>query len=109
MAQQSDVREVLQYIPQFRGKIFLVLIEAGLLPEPAVAETLLDLAVLEDLGSKNGTTLRSVPVLKPVPLRSGDEFTCGQLQFRYLETAAIPATQTQVRVPPPGTVPPRAR
>ena len=52
VAQQSDVREVLQYIPQFRGKIFLVLIEAGLLPEPAVAETLLDLAVLEDLGVK---------------------------------------------------------
>lgn len=52
MAQQSDVREVLQYIPQFRGKIFFVLIEAGLLPEPAVAETLLDLAVLEDLGVK---------------------------------------------------------
>ena len=52
MPQQSDVREVLQYIPQFRGKIFFVLIEAGLLPEPAVAETLLDLAVLEDLGVK---------------------------------------------------------
>ncbi len=52
MAQQSDVRAVLQYIPQFRGKIFLVLIEAGLLPEPAVAETLLDLAALEDLGVK---------------------------------------------------------
>jgi amino-acid N-acetyltransferase len=52
VAQQSDVREVLQYIPQFRGKIFFVLIEAGILPEPAVAETLLDLAVLEDLGVK---------------------------------------------------------
>ena len=52
MAQQRDVREVLQYIPQFRGKVFFVLIEAGLLPEPAVAETLLDLAVLEDLGVK---------------------------------------------------------
>ena len=52
MAQPSDVREVLQYIPQFRGKVFLVLVEAGLLPEPAVAETLLDLAVLEDLGVK---------------------------------------------------------
>jgi len=52
VAQQSDVREVLQYIPQFRGKIFFVLIEAGLLPEPAIAETLLDLAVLEDLGVK---------------------------------------------------------
>jgi amino-acid N-acetyltransferase len=52
VAQQNDVREVLQYIPQFRGKVFLVLIEAGLLPEPAIAETLLDLAVLEDLGVK---------------------------------------------------------
>lgn len=52
MAQPNDVREVLQYIPQFRGKVFFVLIEAGLLPEPAVAETLLDLAVLEDLGVK---------------------------------------------------------
>ncbi len=52
MAQQSDVREVLQYIPQFRGKVFFVLIEAGILPEPAIAETLLDLAVLEDLGVK---------------------------------------------------------
>jgi amino-acid N-acetyltransferase len=52
VAQPNDVREVLQYIPQFRGKVFLVLIEAGILPEPAVAETLLDLAVLEDLGVK---------------------------------------------------------
>ncbi len=52
MIQPSNVREVLQYIPQFRGKVFLVLIEAGILPEPAVAETLLDLAVLEDLGVK---------------------------------------------------------
>ena len=50
MAEQGDVRAVLQYVPQFRGKVFVVLIEAGLLPEPAVAETLLDLAALEDLG-----------------------------------------------------------
>ena len=52
MTQSGNLREVLQYIPQFRGKVFLVLIEAGLLPEPAIAETLLDLAVLEDLGVK---------------------------------------------------------
>ena len=52
MVEKSDLRAVLQYIPQFRGKVFFVLIEAGLLPEPAVAETLLDLAVLEDLGVK---------------------------------------------------------
>ncbi len=52
MVEKSDLRAVLQYIPQFRGKIFCVLIEAGLLPEPAVAETLLDLAILEELGVK---------------------------------------------------------
>ncbi len=52
MARQHDVREVLQYIPQFQGRLFLVLIEAGLLPEPAIAETLLDMAVLEELGVK---------------------------------------------------------
>lgn len=52
VATQGDVRAVLQYIPQFRGKIFFVLIDAGLLPEPAVAETLLDLAALEDVGVK---------------------------------------------------------
>ncbi len=52
MAAQGDVRAVLQYVPQFRGKVFVVLIEAGLLPEPAVAETLLDLAALESVGVK---------------------------------------------------------
>lgn len=52
MADQGDVRAVLQYVPQFRGKIFVVLIEAGLLPEPAIAETLLDLAAMEDVGVK---------------------------------------------------------
>jgi len=52
VAAQSDVRAVLQYVPQFKGKTFVVLIDAGLLPEPAVAETLLDLATLEDVGVK---------------------------------------------------------
>jgi amino-acid N-acetyltransferase len=52
VAAQSDVRAVLQYVPQFRGKTFVILIEAGLLPEPAVAETLLDIAAMEDVGVK---------------------------------------------------------
>lgn len=43
---------MLQYVPQFRGKVFVVLIEAGLLPEAALAESLLDLAALENLGVK---------------------------------------------------------
>lgn len=52
MASANDVRAVLQYVPQFRGKTFVVLIEAGILPEPAVAETLLDLKTLQDVGVK---------------------------------------------------------
>jgi amino-acid N-acetyltransferase len=52
VADQGDVRAVLQYVPQFRGKIFVVLIDADLLPEPAIAETLLDLAAMEDVGVK---------------------------------------------------------
>lgn len=52
MADQGDVRAVLEYVPRFRGKIFVVLIEAGLLPEPAIAESLLDLAAMEDIGVK---------------------------------------------------------
>lgn len=52
MADQCDVRAVLEYVPRFRGKVFVVLVEAGLLPEPAVAESLLDLAAMEDIGVK---------------------------------------------------------
>lgn len=43
---------MLQYVPLFRGKVFVVLVEAGLLPEPALAETLLDLAALQHIGVK---------------------------------------------------------
>lgn len=49
---QNDVRAVLQYVPQFRGRLFVVMIEAGRLPEAAVAECLLDMAALEDVGVK---------------------------------------------------------
>jgi len=43
---------VLQYVPLFQGKVFVVLVEAKLLPEPALAETLLDLAALQQIGVK---------------------------------------------------------
>ncbi len=59
--------------------------------------TLIDGKVmLEDLGSKNGTRLQGVEVQGPTPLQGGAEFTCGQLPFRYLETATAPVTETQV-------------
>ncbi len=48
----NDFRAALQYIPQFRGRTFVVSIDASKLPEAAVAECLLDLAALEDVGVK---------------------------------------------------------
>ena len=63
MTQSSEVREILQYIPQFRGRTFFVLIEAGLLPEPAIAETLLDRRVtLPDLFAQLGLDPVEFPV-----------------------------------------------
>lgn len=49
---ETDVRGVLQYIPQFRGRVFVVLFEQGLLPEAAVAESLLDVLALQKIGVK---------------------------------------------------------
>ena len=45
----GDVRGVLQYVPLFRGRTFVVVFDAGL-PESAVAETLLDLKALQEVG-----------------------------------------------------------
>jgi amino-acid N-acetyltransferase len=46
----GDVKAVLQYVPLFRGRLFVVGFDEGLLPEPAVAETLLDLQALQQIG-----------------------------------------------------------
>jgi FHA domain-containing protein len=51
-------------------------------------------AVLEDLGSKNGTRLHGVAVLQPTSLRNCDEFICGHLTLRYVDSANAPATET---------------
>ena len=42
---------------------------------------------LEDLGSRNGTTLNDLPLSKPTPLTNGDIIGIGSLRFR-LEIAA---------------------
>jgi hypothetical protein len=42
---------------------------------------------LEDLGSRNGTTLNDLPLSKPTPLTNGDIIGIGSLRFK-LETAA---------------------
>ena len=45
----GDVRGVLQYVPMFRGRTFVVVLDEGL-PESAVAEALLDLKALQEVG-----------------------------------------------------------
>ena len=45
----GDVRGVLQYVPLFQGRTFVVMLDEGL-PEPAVAEALLDLKALQEVG-----------------------------------------------------------
>jgi len=43
----GDVRGLLQYVPQFRGKVFVVVIDS---PVPALAETMLNLVSLQNIG-----------------------------------------------------------
>lgn len=43
----GDVRGLLQYVPQFRGKVFMVMVDS---PLPALAETMLNLVCLQNIG-----------------------------------------------------------
>ena len=45
----SDLREILQYVPRFREKIFVVSIDGEIAASPNFANILLDLAVLRSL------------------------------------------------------------
>ena len=47
---QSDLRAVLQYVPSFRGKIFVLVVDAASMTELALAEALLDLTALQQVG-----------------------------------------------------------
>ena len=44
-----------------------------------------DLAVIEDLGSTNGTLLNGEPLRGPQPLHPGDRVRIGDSEFTYLE------------------------
>ena len=51
-------------------------------------------AVLEDLGSKNGTSVRGRAIKGRVPLRSGDEICIGMMVLIFLGPAGTGATET---------------
>jgi DNA-binding winged helix-turn-helix (wHTH) protein len=52
--------------------------------------------LLEDLGSKNGTTIGGARLTGTVALRSGDRFACGQVLLVYRESRAGFPTATHV-------------
>ena len=52
--------------------------------------------VLEDLGSKNGTTVGGAKLTAAVELRNGDRFACGQVLLVYRESRAGFPTATHV-------------
>jgi DNA-binding winged helix-turn-helix (wHTH) protein len=53
-------------------------------------------ARVEDLDSKNGTSVGSHRLAEPMALRDGDRVAFGQVLFTYRRTDANPATVTQV-------------
>ncbi len=48
----SDLRGILQYVPRFRDKIFVVALDGGVVASPNFSNILLDLAVLRSLSVK---------------------------------------------------------
>ena len=53
-------------------------------------------ALLEDLGSKNGTRLHDTPVTRPTLLHDGDRIGFGRMTVTYRESAAGLATVTEL-------------
>jgi len=48
----SDLRAILQYVPQFRGRTFVVALDGAVIDSPAFSNIMLDLAVLRSLNVK---------------------------------------------------------
>jgi len=59
-------------------------------------------ARLEDLGSKNGTTVNGARVRGALVLRDGDRLSIGSVPLTYRSSAVTQSTETQVSSIPPG-------
>jgi pSer/pThr/pTyr-binding forkhead associated (FHA) protein len=55
------------------------------------------LAILEDLGSKNGTAVRGQTVTSTVELIDGDRIRIGAFELTYRSLAGVGSTETQHR------------
>jgi pSer/pThr/pTyr-binding forkhead associated (FHA) protein len=54
-------------------------------------------ATIEDLGSKNGTSVEGRKVTTPVPLEDGAEVRVGSVTMTFRTLDALPSTLTQRR------------
>ncbi|HKS54431.1 MAG TPA: winged helix-turn-helix domain-containing protein [Steroidobacteraceae bacterium] len=52
--------------------------------------------LLEDLASKNGTSIDDARINAPQPLRNGQQFSCGRLEITYRESSAAVPTATEL-------------
>ncbi len=82
IGRDPEANVCLEYATVSRRHARLVVLETG--------------ALLEDLGSKNGTTLNGKRLTEPTPLRNGDRFFCGQVLVAYVESTAGVPTATQI-------------
>jgi amino-acid N-acetyltransferase len=69
----TDLREILQYIPQFREKTFILAVDGGVVAEENFANILLDLAVLRSLNIRAVIVHGAAEQLKSLAQRQGVE------------------------------------
>ena len=74
----SDLRSILQYVPQFRGRTFVVAIDGAVIDSPDFSNILLDLAVLRSLNIKvvlvhgAAAQIQALGAKRNVPLSNAD-------------------------------------
>jgi len=74
----ADLREILQYVPRFRDRIFVIAVDGEIAGGENFANTLLDIAVLRSLNIRvvlvhgAGAQIRSLASLRNLPLSNSD-------------------------------------
>lgn len=74
----SDLRSILQYVPQFRGRTFVVALDGAVIDSPDFSNILLDLAVLRSLNIKvvlvhgAAAQIKALGAKRDVPLSNVD-------------------------------------
>ncbi|MDQ3621551.1 MAG: amino-acid N-acetyltransferase [Verrucomicrobiota bacterium] len=74
----SDLRSILQYVPRFRDRIFVVAVDGEIVASPNIANILLDIAVLRSLSIKvilahgAGAQIHQLAEQRGVPISNAD-------------------------------------